>query len=192
MNARQGRNHRPCGRGSYRDFPNLAHRNALQERLEVPALVRLLDLPRGGRVLEVGCGRGVALPALAALCEPTRLTGLDINPALIAEADRHLKARCVAAELCCGDARRMPFPDGSFDLVVDFGTCYHVSRPEAALCEIARVLDAGGQFVHETRLSQLLAHPRRSTGRTLPWTAAPELVRSRTALLWATEAVDRS
>ena len=177
----------PRTRDGYREFPNLAYRNALQERLEVPALVRLLDLPRGGRVLEVGCGRGVALPALAALCDPTRLTGLDIDPALIAEADRHLKARGVAAELCCGDVREMPFADGSFDLVIDFGTCYHVSRPEAALCEIARVLDAAGQFVHETRLSQLLAHPCRSTGRKLPWSAAPELVRSRTALLWATD-----
>lgn len=84
----------------------------------------------------------------------------------------------------------MPFPDGSFDVVIDFGTCFHVSRPEAALCEIARVLDARGRFVHETRLSQLLAHPCRSTGRKLPWTAAPQLVRSRTALLWATDAVE--
>ena len=190
MNIKQSRNRLPRSCDGYREFPNLAHRNALQERLEVPALVRLLDLPRGRRVLEVGCGRGVALPALAALCEPTRLTGLDINPALVTEAGRHLNARGLVAELCCGDVREMPFPDGSFDLVVDFGTCYHVSRPEAAICEIARVLDDGGQFVHETRLSQLLAHPRRSTGRKLPWSSAPQLVRSRSALLWATDAVE--
>ena len=189
MNATRARSRRPCRRDGYREFPNLAHRNMLQERLEVPALVRLLDLPRAGRVLEVGCGRGVALPALAALCAPTRLTGLDIDSALIAEADRHCRARRVSAELCRGDVREMPFPDGSFDLVVDFGTCYHVSHPEVALCEIARVLDDSGQFVHETRLSQLLAHPRRSTRRPLPWTAAPEFVRSRNALLWATEAM---
>lgn len=190
MTTRQSRNRPPRRCAGYREFPNLAHRNALQERLEVPALVRLLDLPRGRRVLEVGCGRGVALPVLAALCDPTRLTGLDIDPALIVHADRHLGARGVAAELCCGDVREMPFPDGSFDLVVDFGTCYHVSRPEAAIGEIARVLGDGGQFVHETRLSQLLAHPRRSTGRKLPWSAAPDLVRSRSALLWAIDSVE--
>ena len=192
MNCEQRKTRPPRTRDGYREFPNLAHRNALQERFEVPALVRLLDLPRGGRILEVGCGRGVALPVLSTLCEPTRLTGLDIDPVLVAEADRHLSARGVAAELCCGDVRAMPFPDDSFDLVVDFGTCYHVSRPEAALCEIARVLDARGQFVHETRLSQLLAHPCRSAGRKLPWTAAPELTRCRTALLWATDAVEGS
>ncbi len=176
----------PRTRAGYREFPNLAHRNALHERLEVPVLVRLLDLPRGRRLLEVGCGRGVALPALAELCEPSRLTGLDIDPKLLTEADRRLKARGVMGELCCADVRRMPFSDDSFDVVVDFGTCYHVSRPEAALREIARVLAADGQLVHETPLSQLLAHPCRSAARArLPWAAAPELVWSRTALLWS-------
>ncbi len=172
--------------GGYREFANLAHRDVLQERLEVPALVRVLALPRGRRVLEVGCGRGVALPALAELCQPSRLTGLDIDAALLAEANRRLNARGVIAELCCGDVRQMPFPDGSFDVVVDFGTCYHVSRPEAALREIARVLADGGQLVCETPLAQLLAHPCRSMGRrALPWAAAPPLARSRSALLWS-------
>jgi ubiquinone/menaquinone biosynthesis C-methylase UbiE len=173
-------------RAGFREFANRAHRDVLQERLEVPALVRLLALPHGRRVLEVGCGRGVALPALAELCQPSRLTGLDIDAGLLAEADRRLNARGVIAELCCGDVCRMPFPDGFFDVVVDFGTCYHVSRPEAALREIARVLADGGQVVCETPLAQLLAHPCRSAGRrALPWAAAPQLHRSRNALLWS-------
>jgi SAM-dependent methyltransferase len=79
----------------------------------------------------------------------------------------------------------MPFPDGSFDVVIDFGTCFHISRPEAALSEIARVLGEGGVLVHETPLSQLLAHPCRSAGRRLPWAAAPELAPFGTALLWS-------
>jgi hypothetical protein len=53
-----------------------------------------------------------------------------------------------------------------------------------ALEEIARVLRAGGLFVHETRVAQRLAHPVRSLGRRLPWTAVPLLVPDRTALLW--------
>ena len=35
--------------------------------------------------------------------------------------------------------RVLPFPEASFDLVVDFGTCYHVSRRALALREITRV-----------------------------------------------------
>ena len=81
--------------------------------------------------------------------------------------------------------RGLPFPEASFDLVVDFGTCYHVSRRAQALREIARVLAVGGRFVYETRPSQLLAHPVRSWGRRLPWDAVPELVPDRHALLWA-------
>lgn len=60
----QRRNRLPHTRDGYREFPNLAHRNALQERLEVPALVRLLGLPRGGRVLEVGVAAESLCPHL--------------------------------------------------------------------------------------------------------------------------------
>jgi ubiquinone/menaquinone biosynthesis C-methylase UbiE len=158
----------------------------MQESLEVPALVRVLDIPRGARVLEVGCGRGIALPPLARLCQPTRLTGLDIDLELLTEARERLAARGVRAELVCGDVREMPFADQSFDVIIDFGTCYHIGRPELALREITRVLADHGTFVHETPLSQLLAHPRRSTGRMLPWPTAPQLTRDRTAALWST------
>jgi len=90
-----------------------------------------------------------------------------------------------AVELRAGDVRELPFADASFDLVVDFGTCYHVARRAQALREVARVLAAGGRFVHETRLSQLLSHPVRSWGRELPWDAVAELALERRALLWA-------
>jgi len=170
----------------YRGFPNIARRNAMQETLEVPALVRLLDIPRRARILEVGCGRGVALPPLARLCDPVRLTGLEIDPQLLSEARERLTVRGVHAELVCGEVREMPLPDASCDVIIDFGTCYHVSRPHLALAEIARVLCDNGRFLHETRLSQLLAHPRRAVGRNLPWSAVPELTRERTAALWST------
>jgi hypothetical protein len=40
-------------------------------------------------------------------------------------------------------------------------------------------------LVHETPISQLLAHPVRSVSRRLPWDTAPELTRERTAVLWS-------
>jgi ubiquinone/menaquinone biosynthesis C-methylase UbiE len=87
-------------------------------------------------------------------------------------------------ELVPGDVRRMPFPDGAFDLVMDFGTCYHIARASQALSEVARVLTPGGLFVHETPLSQILSHPARSFGRRMPWRSTELFERHRTALLW--------
>jgi ubiquinone/menaquinone biosynthesis C-methylase UbiE len=169
----------------YRRFPNDEGRNTRQASLEVPLMVRALGLPTGGRVLEVGCGRGVALPVLARLLRPSCLVGLDIDAAFLGEARARLDAEGIVAELVPGDVRRMPFPRASFDLVVDFGTCYHITRPGAALAEIARVLAAGGLFVHETPASQLLSHPVRSFGRRLPWKVFTCFERHRTAVLWS-------
>ena len=171
----------------YRPFPNLAYRNCIQQRFEVPTLARLLRLPPGRRVLEVGCGRGVALPALARACRPALLVGLDVEPEFLVEAAYELTRERVAARLVCADVREMPFEDGSFDVVVDFGTCYHIDRPDLALAEVARVLAPGGVFAHETPLGQTFAHPVRSLGRALPWAAAPSLARARHAGLWASE-----
>jgi ubiquinone/menaquinone biosynthesis C-methylase UbiE len=169
----------------YQSFPDIARRNSWQESLELPAMVWALQLPTGGRVLEVGCGRGVALPVLSRLLRPRRLVGLDVDTSLLGRARERTKPLGRAVELRAGDVRELPCPDAAFDMVVDFGTCYHVARRAQALREVSRVLAAGGRFVYETRLSQLLSHPVRSWGRELPWDEVPELVLEKQALLWA-------
>jgi ubiquinone/menaquinone biosynthesis C-methylase UbiE len=163
----------------YQPFPDKARRNLCQETLEVPAMAWALGLAKGGRVLEVGCGRGVALPVLARLLRPQRLVGLDIDRSLLERARERTAGRVGLVELRLGDVRALPFPDASFD------TCYHVARREQALREIARVLATGGRFVHETRLSQLLSHPVRSWRRRLPLETVAELAPEKHALLWA-------
>ncbi len=50
--------------GGYCPFPSIAWRNLLQEFLEVFFLVRSMRLPAGQKILEVGCGRGIALAPL--------------------------------------------------------------------------------------------------------------------------------
>ena len=169
----------------YRPFPNEEGRNTRQSQLEIPAMVRALGIPGEARILEVGCGRGVALPVLDQLCDPRRLVGLDIDPELLVEAAANLERHGTAAELCAADVRRMPFDDGAFDVIVDFGTLFHIARPQAASAEIARVLAPGGMFVHETKASQLLSHPVRSRGRSLPALATHGLRHRRWAMLWA-------
>jgi ubiquinone/menaquinone biosynthesis C-methylase UbiE len=153
----------------YRPFPNEGARNWRQEHVEIPLMMRALRLPRGARVLEIGCGRGIALPVLEQYLAPARLVGLDIDRELLDEAGRRLNRTGTRAELVPGDVRRLPFPSADFDLVIDFGTCFHIDRPDEALREISRVLAPGGIFATETKLSQLFSHPLRSRGRSLPW-----------------------
>jgi len=169
----------------YRPFPNDQGKNTRQAQLEVPAVVRSLGLPTDVRILEIGCGRGIALPVLDRLCSPRQLAGLDIDEELLVEAADHLRELGTEAELHHGDVRRMPFADEAFDVIIDFGTLYHIARPQDALGEIARVLASGGTFVYETKASQFLSHPVRSRGRRLPAPAAYDLRHRRWAMLWA-------
>jgi len=168
------------------EFPNVEWRNYLQKWLEVPTVVKVLDLPKGVRILEVGCGRGIALPTLIRLLDPISITGLDIDGDLIAIAKKRMAKRGFKVNLVQDDVRQMPFEDGSFDLVIDFGTCYHISNADAALREISRVLSEGGSFVSETYMNQIFAHMVDSPNRNkVPWESEPSLTVEKRVLLWS-------
>ena len=154
---------------AYEPFANQEWRNVLQSSLEVKLAAKLLHVPKGLRVLEVGCGRGIALAALTRVCQPASLTALDIDPTLLEVARANAREQDLDVTFVEGDVRNMPLHDGAFDLVVDFGTCYHVQGRKAALAEVQRVLAPGGLFFYESPLSQALAHPNRTTWRRLPW-----------------------
>jgi SAM-dependent methyltransferase len=172
-------------RAGYAAFPEIQARDDLHVAIEVPLLVRALGLPTAARVVEIGCGSGAALVALGRRLRPTFLAGVDLDPGLLRQAAARFDATGLDADLLHADVRALPFAAGAFDLVIDFGTCYHIAGAADALAEIARVLRPGGLFVHETPVSQLLAHPVRSFGRTLPWSHTPMFSRERTAVLWS-------
>jgi ubiquinone/menaquinone biosynthesis C-methylase UbiE len=165
-------------------FPSVAPRNWLQESIELPALLTALAVPTGGRLLEVGCGRGVALPIFNRRLYPASITGIDVDQSALADARARAHATGTRVDLRHADVRQLPFPAGAFDIVFDFGTCFHIADPDRALREIARVLRPGGRFVTETVFSQLLAHPLRTKGKPLPWRTVPSLQLVRHAGLW--------
>ncbi|HEX9654910.1 MAG TPA: class I SAM-dependent methyltransferase [bacterium] len=168
----------------YVGFADVPRRNLMQEFLEVPAMVLAMGIPPKQRMLEVGCGQGIALTPFFKLCRPKRLVGIDVDEFLIRAAAKRLHQKETLVELYCHDVRKLPFPDASFDVIVDFGTCYHISHRLKALKEIARLLTVGGIFVFETRINQFLSHPVRSFGRRLPWHLVPDMKLQRWAVMW--------
>jgi ubiquinone/menaquinone biosynthesis C-methylase UbiE len=101
-----------------------------------------IALPDRARVLEVGCGTGAVTRELARWPGVAEATGLDPSPTLLARArelDPPANTRFVE-----GDARALPLPDHTLDLVVFHTTLCHVPGPELALAETARVLVDGG------------------------------------------------
>ena len=89
------------------------------------------------RVLEVGCGRGFLTKAVRRFAPHT--TGVDVNRESIANA--------VAGGLRVMDARRLEFPDCSFDKIYSFHVIEHVPDLASALGEIDRVLKPGGEVL---------------------------------------------
>jgi SAM-dependent methyltransferase len=104
--------------------------------------------PHGGRLLEVGCGPG-HLSILLAREHGFDVTALDLDPAMIERA-RENAARAAGEEdrrpsFVVGDVGALPFPDGSFDLVVSTLSMHHWDDPAAGLAEIGRVLRGDGR-----------------------------------------------
>jgi SAM-dependent methyltransferase len=94
-------------------------------------------------VLDVGCGTGVLAREAAARVGPSgRVTGLDLNPGMLAVA-RRLRPEIDWRQ---GDALDLPFADHAFDVVVSqFALMFFPDRP-LALREMWRVLAAGGRL----------------------------------------------
>ncbi len=106
--------------------------------------VRMFPPSAGMRVLDVGCGTGAQLQHYAtAGC---RIAGLDLSPAMLTRARARLGG---AAELCLGDAVRIPFGDAAFDLVTATLLLHEVpaGSRETAVQEMTRVLGAGGRLL---------------------------------------------
>jgi SAM-dependent methyltransferase len=103
-------------------------------------------LVAGKEVLDAACGVGYGLEILASAAKA--VTGLDIDPEAVAEAEkRHGKS---AKAVVQGDLLELPFEAGSFDVVTCFEAIEHVEDHEAALAEVRRVLRPDGVLVLST------------------------------------------
>jgi SAM-dependent methyltransferase len=144
-------------------------------------LCEAIDLEAGSRVLDVACGNGNA--ALAAARRGASVTGLDYVPELLRRAGDRARAEQLSLELVVGDAERLPFPDGDFEVALStFGIMFAPDQPQAAR-EIMRVVRPGGciglaNWTPEGFIGQLL----KTVGKYVP---PPAGVAS--PALWGTE-----
>jgi ubiquinone/menaquinone biosynthesis C-methylase UbiE len=104
--------------------------------------LRRIEIRDGDRVLDVGCGTGVLLEAIAGRAPAARLAGVDLSLAMLAVARHKLGER---ASLVAGEAGGLPFADHRFDLVLSSSALHYWPDPAAGLAEIARVLRPGGR-----------------------------------------------
>ncbi|NMG32623.1 methyltransferase domain-containing protein [Aromatoleum evansii] len=99
-------------------------------------LLEALLAPRGGEtLLDVGCGTGYFTRRLAQAMHAGFATGTDIDCASVRYAARHDPGAAYAL----ADARRLPFADKSFDLVVSVTALCFVEEAQTALSEMLRV-----------------------------------------------------
>ncbi len=106
-------------------------------------------LRRTGEAVDLGCGAGYLVIKLAEVAPELRVTGIDLSDELLLEAATRAHGSTVRDRVAFrkGDVARIPFPDGSLDLVVSTLSLHHWWQPVAVLDEIARALRPGGSFL---------------------------------------------
>ena len=144
------------------DYNDLARDYAQHRRAEPTVIAALIAggaVGRATRVLEVGCGTGDYIGAIAAETGCS-VAGVDVSAGMLVFA----RERCPGVALTECPAERLDLPDGAFDFVYSIDAIHHFASTEAFYREAARVLTPGGRIATVThseamlRKGELLTH----------------------------------
>lgn len=119
-----------------------------QHELLVPWIMAEIKKNIGyhGRVLDLGCGAGLLTNQVAKA--GYNVTGIDISSSSLNVAKERDVTKSV--EYVEGDVYKLPFANGSFDVVIATDLLEHVSEPAQVVAEASRVLKPGGLFFFHT------------------------------------------
>jgi ubiquinone/menaquinone biosynthesis C-methylase UbiE len=110
-------------------------------------------LPKGGRLLDLGCGTG--LFSKRYLAEGGSVAGLDISRMMISRA----RERCAAGDFSIANAEVIPFRDNSFDAVASLLVFTYLKEPATMLNEAYRVIKPGGAIAICTLGKKMVTRP---------------------------------
>jgi len=111
-------------------------------RLVGEAFLDWLDVRKGLRWLDVGCGNGAFTEAIMTHCAPAAVAAIDPSNAQLAYARERPSTK--SAQFQRGDAQRLPFDDATYDVAVMALVISFVPDPLKAVTEMARVVRPGG------------------------------------------------
>ena len=106
------------------------------------SFVGWLAVPAAATWLDVGSGTGALAATIVELASPSAVVALDPSRAYVEHARTRLSA--ATARVAVGDARSLPFADGSFDACVSGLVLNFVPHPSSAVEEMTRVTRPGG------------------------------------------------
>ncbi|HEV3339609.1 MAG TPA: methyltransferase domain-containing protein [Pirellulales bacterium] len=102
-----------------------------------------LELTGHERVLDVACGTGELELRLLGRWPALRVAGIDISSRML----RHAAEKGTGASLLAAESHRLPFGEGTFDVVISANAFHYFRRPEESLAEMRRVLRPAGRLV---------------------------------------------
>jgi ubiquinone/menaquinone biosynthesis C-methylase UbiE len=123
----------------------------------IEELIEARSLPKGAKILDVGCGPGELALNLSA--RGYDVWAVDIAPAMVDEATKLLEDNGYPSEgrVLIGDIEKLEFDDGFFDVVIASGVIEYQETDAQSLREMNRVLRPGGYMV--LNVSNRYAYP---------------------------------
>jgi len=95
--------------------------------------------------VDLGCGTGELISVIKS--RASHVIGVDSSSRMLSESRKRFRDENGRIDLRLGELEHLPMSDGEAELAVTSMTLHHLTRPEAAIAEVSRILRPGGSFL---------------------------------------------